>query len=75
MAGGIDAVKAGTDDGDGFATALQGAFMRSAINTKCETAGNGYARLGEGLRESVAGTSCWFGRVTAADDGNLCAGK
>ena len=75
MAGGIDTVKPGTDDGDGFAAAPQGAFMRGAVDAEREAAGDGNTRLGKILREAVAGTSRRFGGVAAADDGDLRGSK
>ena len=75
MAGGIDAVKPGADDGDGFAAAPQGAFVRGAVDAEREAAGNGNACLGKILREAVAGTPRRFGGVAAADDGDLRGSK
>ena len=75
MAGGVNAVQAGADHGDGVAAALQGAFVCGAVNAKREAAGDGNPRLGEGVCELLAGAPRRFGRVAAADDGDLGGGE
>ena len=49
--------------------------MCGAVNAKREAAGDGNPRLGEGVCELLAGAPRRFGRVAAADDGDLGAGE
>ena len=74
MAGGIDAVEAGANHGDGIAAA-KCTFVRSTVNAEGKTAGDSQSRLCKGFSEGVAGAQCRFAGVAAADDGNLCGGK
>ena len=74
MAGGIDAVEAGANHGDGIAAA-ECTLVCGAVDTESEAAGDGQSRLCEGFSEGVAGAQCRFAGVAAADDGNLCGGK
>ena len=74
VTGGIDTVEASANHGNGVAAA-ECAFVRSAVDTESEAAGDGQSRLREGFSEGVAGTQSGLAGVAAANDGNLCGGE